>query len=74
MARFRIKAAHHAEAEAVLRAAATDFDKEPDGDGAVFYRFSKEQEAALVATGVLDRLPLHWWAGYAVASGPPTLN
>jgi len=46
--------------------------KEVRQDGNVSYWFGTEQVADLGSTGVLERIPLAYWAHYMVSGSPPT--
>lgn len=74
-ARVRIKPDFQNEVEALF-AAANVFPiyKDLREDGNVSYWFGKEQQAELAGSGVLERIPLHHWAHYAIIGEPPTLN
>jgi hypothetical protein len=39
-------------------------------DGNVSYWFGKDQERELQSTGVVERIPLEYWAHYAVVGSP----
>jgi len=74
-ARVRIKPIHQAEAETLFaQAGFSPIYKELRTDGNVSYWFSKDQAGPLAAAGVLERIPLHWWAHYAIVGKPPTIN
>jgi hypothetical protein len=74
-ARIRIKPIYQAEAEAFFKEAGfLPIYKELRTDGNISYWFGKDQAGAFVDAGVLERLPLHWWAHYARVGGPPTIN
>jgi len=74
-ARVRIKPVHQLEVEALFdQAGVLPIYKELRSDGNVSYWFGKDQVAILAEVGALERIPLHWWAHYAIAGEPPTLN
>jgi len=74
-ARIRIKPIYQAEAEALFdKAGFLPIYKELRTDGNISYWFGKDQARLLVVAGVLERLPLHWWAHYATLGGSPTIN
>jgi hypothetical protein len=68
-ARVRIKPAHQAEVEALFaEARMAPIYKEMRADGNVSYWFDKNQARALHP--VLERIPLDYWAHYAVIGLP----
>lgn len=74
-ARVRIKPVHEVEADALFaEAGLSPIYKELRTDGNVSYWFGKDQVGPLAEAGVLERMPLHWWAHYAIVGDPPTIN
>ena len=74
-ARVRIKSVHQSEVEALFAQARIEpIHKEMRTDGNVSYWFGKEQMVTLAETCVLERIPLHYWAHYAIVGEPPTIN
>ena len=74
-ARVRIKPVHQPEVEALfLEAGLAPIYKELRSDGNISYWFNKDQVTALAEAGTLERIPLHWWAHYAIEGEPPNLN
>lgn len=74
-ARVRIKPSHQAEVEALFEQAGfSPIYKEHRTDGNISYWFGKDQVGPLAETGVLERIPLHWWAIHAILGDPPTIN
>jgi hypothetical protein len=72
-ARVRIKPAYQGEVETLFsEARLSPIYKEMRADGNVSYWFSKGQENAL--SSVLERMPLEYWAHYAVAGFPPNTD
>ena len=70
-ARVRIKPAHQQEVEALFSdAGVPPIYKEMRPDGNVSYWFGKDQERELQSTGVVERIPLEYWAHYAVVGSP----
>ena len=68
-ARVRIKPAHQREVETLFtEAGLSPIYKEVRVDGNVSYWFGKDELAALHA--VLERMPLEYWAHYAVVGFP----
>jgi hypothetical protein len=74
-ARVRIKPVHQSNAEALFADAGfTPIYKELRTDGNVSYWFGKDQVEPLGEAGVLERMPLDWWAHHAIIGDPPTIN
>jgi hypothetical protein len=74
-ARVRIKAHFQTELEAFFAQAQIEpIYKEMRTDGDISYWFGKEQVAALGKARVLERIPLHWWAHYAIVGDLPIIN
>jgi len=75
-ARVRIKQVHQAEIEALFgNAGISPIYKELRTDGNISYWFGKEQVAPLAQAGVVEQIPLHWWAHHAIVVGdPPTID
>ncbi|MBA2921271.1 hypothetical protein GON01_16390 [Sphingomonas sp. MAH-20] len=72
-ARIRIKPAHQQEVEALFaEAGVQSLYKEMRSDGNVSYWFGKDQIDELRSTGVVERIPLEFWAHYAVVGCPTT--
>ena len=68
-ARVRIKPAHQQEVEALFsEVGVSPLYKELRSDGNVSYWFGKEQVDQL--HGVVERIPLEYWAHYAVVGSP----
>ena len=74
-ARVRIKLVHDKEVEALFQEAGVlPIYKELRTDGNVSYWFGRDQLERLADAGVLERIPLQWWAHHAVVGSPPTIN
>ncbi|HEX7850757.1 MAG TPA: hypothetical protein VF485_13590 [Sphingomonas sp.] len=74
-ARVRIKPLFQAQLEALLAQVEIEpIHKELRTDGDISYWFDREQVAALGEARVLERIPLHWWAHYAIVGDTPTIN
>jgi hypothetical protein len=74
-ARVRIKPEHQSAVEALFhQAMIVPIYKELREDGNVSYWFDKKQTAFLSESHVLERIPLHHWAHYAIIGSPPSLN
>ena len=74
-ARVRIKPIHQTDADAFFEEAGfAPIYKELRTDGNVSYWFAKDQAGPLAEAGVLERMPLQWWAHYAIVGDPPTMN
>ena len=70
-ARVRIKPAHQREVETLFsEAGVPPLYKEVRADGNVSYLFGKDQLAQLQSTAVVERIPLEYWAHYAVVDRP----
>lgn len=66
---------HQPEVEGFFeQAGITPIYKDLRSDGNVSYWFGKDQVPALAECGVLEQIPLHWWAHYAITGEPPPLN
>ena len=74
-ARVRIKPVHQAEAKTLFEEAGfSPIYKELRTDGNISYWFGKDQVVPLAEAGVLERMPLHWWAHHAIVGNPPTIS
>ena len=70
-ARVRIKPAYQQEVEAIFsEAGVPPLYKEMRADGNVSYWFGKDQTDELQSTRVVERIPLEYWAHYAVVGSP----
>jgi len=68
--RVKLKLVHQPDVEALFeQAGLAPIYKELRSDGVVSCWFAQEQVTALADSGVLERIPLHWWAGYMIAGG-----
>jgi hypothetical protein len=66
---------HQWNAESIFAEAGfTPIYKELRADGSVSYWFGKDQVAPLSEAGVLERIPLHWWAHYAIIGNSTIIN
>lgn len=71
---IRIKPAHQVDIEAIFaREGVAPIYQELRPDGNISYWFGKEQVAALAARALLEKIPLHYWAHYAVIGDPPAI-
>lgn len=74
-ARVRIKPLYQADVEALFEQfGLSPIYKESRTDGNVSYWFGKDQVALLGKAEVLERIPLHWWAHYAIVGDAPIIN
>mgnify|MGYP001111039573 CR=1 FL=1 len=73
-ARIQIKLEYQSEIENLFGQAGIAPIHKELRDGNILYLFSKDQIAALAATGLLENVPLHWRAHYAIAGEPPIVN
>ena len=74
-ARIRIKPAYRSEAEAhFAQAGFAPIYTELRTDGNISYWFDKDQFGLIVEAGVLEQMPLYWWALHATMGGPPANN
>jgi len=74
-ARIRIKSVHRAEVETLFEEAGfSPIHRELETDGNVSYWFGKDQVEPLGEAGILERIPLHWWAHHAIVGDCPTIN
>jgi hypothetical protein len=70
-ARIRIKPEHQQEVENLFTGVGVlPVYKEVRADGNVSYWFGKNQLAELNSSGVVERIPLEYWAHYAVVGHP----
>ena len=70
-ARVRIKAAHQCEVEKLFsEAGVPPLYKEIRADGNVSYWFGKDQLGVLRSSAAVERIPLAFWAHFAVVGLP----